>query len=128
MDNNTIQVIDKLKEVMQPVADKIGQGAQFGWGVVLRQQYVTAYLGLFWMFVGVIGMLCFIALMRFAIKGYKKSSDYNSQDEYTVLAIVSGIFTTICTIIALSGATVAITHFLNPDYYAIKFFLDLVKK
>ena len=54
------QTIEAIKSAFAPVAEKIGQGASYGWEVVLRQQYVYAILGLVGMIAGFIAedMLC----------------------------------------------------------------------
>jgi len=120
---DTIQTIDKLKEVMLPVAEKIGQTAQYGWEVVVKQQYITAYLGILWSVIGLIGVIISIYLYKWAIKDFKENKG-KYDNGWQIL--VATIFTILSLTVIISGLTVALTHFLNPDYYAIQFFLDLV--
>lgn len=40
------ETITKLQEIMSPVAQKIGEGAEFGWSVVIKQMYVEGVIAL----------------------------------------------------------------------------------
>ena len=119
---DTVETLDKLKEVFTPVAEKIGQSAQYGWDVVIQQQYVYAYLGVFWAIVGLIVTCTSIWLINHL------SKEGNSMDAelgaallaMSICAIVLGL------IMLIAGSITSITHFLNPPYYAIQFFLNLV--
>ena len=114
---NTIQTIDKLKEVFQPIADKIGQGAQFGWEVVLRQQYIEAFMGLFY---GLIAVGALTVSFFWARKIMKESWDEISWIPFS-------IWTLAWIVLGLIGLETFIGHILNPQYYAIEFFIGLVK-
>lgn len=111
------ETIEKIKEVMLPVAEKIGQGAQFGWEVVLRQQYVTAWLGVFTAILGAVSIFVVYKLI--------KKSNYWEKDVWPIFLIVFGGAGGVAAIII--GSITAITHFLNPAYYALQFFMGLVQ-
>lgn len=115
------EIIEQLKEVFTPVAMKIGEGAEFGWVVVMKQMYVQAWLGVFWAVLAVVfGIFSAIILNR-TMKG-KELFEANPGlviPLFTVLAL--------CPFAFVFGTIDAITHFINPEFYAIEFFLDLVK-
>lgn len=116
--------INQLKDLMTPVAQKIGEGAQFGWEVVIKQQYVEAGIGLFFAIA-----LCPLALVVgtwFLKKGRKmhEESNWTDWEVPTLLGWVLYVFATGAFVI---GSITAITHFINPDYYAIQFFISLVQ-
>ena len=112
------EVIDKIKEVMAPVADKIGQGAEFGWEVVMRQQYVYAVEGAFYAILGFVGC---IVVWKFVRGVYIRG-------RWDDAAIMVSVFGGGLSIIAfLVGSEVAISRFINPSYYALQFFIGLVK-
>lgn len=112
------ETIDKIKEVLAPVAQKIGQGAEYGWAAVIKQQYLTASLGLFWLIIGLISLGLLLKLKVYEKCGY-------GDDPAWVLLAIFGTLGSLSAIVA--GGIFALTHFLNPDYYALQFFINLVK-
>lgn len=120
MDPATISAIQKA---LAPVADKIGQGAQYGWQVVMTQQYVTA-IGDF-IFAGVC-LLVFLAGIGFAITAikYKQKNDYD--DSKIPLACVAIILIGLGLVLGPLALYDGIAHLINPAYYALQFFINLV--
>lgn len=115
----TEQIYTDVKTLLAQMSEKIGQGAEYGWGVVLKQQYVVAVQGLLWFVGGIIGL--FLAKHFFkVIKG---------DDELVEHPEMIGVFFVFAGSVAaiISGLNLAITHFINPDYYALQFFIGLVK-
>lgn len=120
----TPETIDKIKEVFALIAEKIGQGAQFGWDIVVRQQYVAAWEGIFSAIIGII-----IGYVVYRV--VKKSMVECEKDEYSnwfITGMLVGVFggITSCLLI-IGGIDQAITHFINPAYYALDFFIHLGK-
>ena len=105
-----IQTIDKLKEVFTPIADKIGQGAEFGWEIVVRQQ--IAY-GIVLIFVAIVGIIVIIA-------GYRISKILEDEGLVLVTSFMVG------GTMFITGSIYGILYLINPHYYAIQFFLNLV--
>lgn len=111
--------INQLKEIFTPVAEKIGQGAEFGWEVVIQQQYVIAWLGVFWAVLG-LGMLAGgIYLARRATH-----ADWVYGNGWAMPSVMLILFSLTPVVI---GSIVAITHFLNPAFYALQFLINSVK-
>lgn len=113
--------IAAIKEALIPVAQKIGEGAEYAWTVVVTQQYVKGIGGLIVSSVIMTGMIAFgIYLLRWA----KKS------EEESVIAT-----TTVYWIIMMLSLAIgmipwwysSLLHLLNPDYYALEFFMTLGK-
>ena len=106
--------IEQLKPVFAQVADKIGQGAEFGWEVVLQQQLTYGIIALFIAGISII-VLC---LMGFLYKQIKNDEDL----------LGPWIFCTLVTIIGFIWASIiAILHLMNPAYYTLQFFINLAK-
>ena len=110
-------IIEQLKEVFTPIALKIGEGAEFGWEVALRQQYIQAIVMTVWS----IGAL--IALI-FAWKWGKKILD-DHWDEVAWFPL--SLWVIVWIFVFGIGIETTITHLLNPEFYAIEFFISLVK-
>lgn len=119
-------IIVKLQEVFTPIAAKIGEGAEFGWEVIMKQQYVVAILGVVQFMFGVLLAIGTYSFVRYAIKRNKDNRGY--YNDWTAVGIVVSTFGGVFAITSIMcGFYDAITHFINPEYYAIEFFINLVK-
>ena len=119
------ETIDKLEEVFAPVAERIGQGAEFGYSVVLRQQYVSGVLGAV---AFLIGLVVLVVIRKYAVPRMVRLSGQDRHSDWRFGArVLSIVGTIVCTTVMIAGLVNAITHFLNPHYYAIAFFMNLAK-
>lgn len=118
------QYIEQLKPLFEKVAEKIGQGAEFGWAVIMKQQYVVAVLGLGTAIMGLV-------LAYIVYKICKKSIQECEKDEYSgwsMIGVAAGVAGGILSLfMIMQGSYDAITHFVNPEYYALEFFIQQVK-
>ena len=118
--NDLEKTIDIIKTNLQPLADKIGQGAGWTYELFVRQVYVNALTGLLWEVVG-IGLLV-IAKKCFDKKLEDKYYDWEHNKWFLVVpALGIGLALT------LGPLSNLIKALLNPNYQAIKLIIDLVK-
>ena len=122
MDLNS--TIDKLTPVFQAVAEKIGQGAGFGWEVILKQQVVYG-----------IGLLCGAGLALLAIialtgciyiRTMEKLDDDNGFTGWDLDFL--GFLVVVYVVLGLALFGLALGGFfrmINPEYYALQFFMQL---
>ncbi len=119
------ETINAIKEALAPVADKIGQGAEYGWIVVLKQQYVVA-VGNFIM--SAVGLLLLVGAIFAAKHAYKRMT--TPEDRYDMEFPVAPFLTILLGIpgalMLFGGLYDGIAHLINPDYYALEFFIGLV--
>lgn len=113
------QTIEKLKEVFVPVAEKIGQGAEFGWEVVMRQQYVS---GVGYLLTSLVGFILIIFGIWCA-KNYKRLTD---EDEFPFGIIGATFGFIVGGILFIVSFYEGLARFINPAFYAIQFFMGLV--
>lgn len=117
MNTSTIDsVIEKITPVFNAVAEKIGQGAAWGWEVVLRQQvaYGVAYT---------IGALSAISVLVVCYKLFKWAAKEDVEE-----AVGGAIFLGLCASAMAIWMTIeASMRFINPEFYALQFFIGLVK-
>lgn len=120
------ETVDAIQKALQPVADKIGQGAQFGWEVVLRQQMVDAIGCFLFAFAGFILIGLGIALYVYYRKINKGvESWYNRRlDEAPTLSAAMSFAGAVVMFTGLYGG---IARLINPAYYALDFFIHLAK-
>lgn len=126
----TPETIDAIKGAMLPIAEKIGQTAEWGWIVVLKQQYViAAQMG--------IAVVFFLALSsalaywagKWSFMIPPESKDWVEADRrknrIAVIVLSSfGSFMSLAIAMAILGG--ATGRLINPDYYALQFFIQLV--
>ena|SRR3990167_6807207 len=112
---DTIETINKLKEVFAPVAEKIGQGAQYGWEIVLKQQYLEAFVS------SIEFLICIPAL----VVSYFWAKKIIKEDWDAISWVPFSIWTVAWIMLSIFSLETAIAHFLNPEFYAIEFFLNL---
>lgn len=107
------QYIEQLKPLFSQVAEKIGQGAEFGWEVVLRQQFAYGFVALFWALLGLVGMIAVYKICN-------KYGDWETDEWVWVMSIFGGGLFLVSFIV---GAINAILYLSNPQYYALQFFI-----
>ncbi len=110
--------INAIKEAFVPIAEKIGQGAAYGWDVVVLQQYVNA-VGSF--IAAVMFLVAGVVVWRFANNTLWNTADENPGWFMGILvAMVAFGFSAGCLYDTIS-------HVINPYYYALEFFITLGK-
>jgi hypothetical protein len=120
------EIINKLQEVFAPVAAKIGEGAAYGWEIVVRQQFVE----------GIIALLLFLAAVLLVGTAVTLAliidwdNDTNSKESVkAVFMVISGICGFFVSFMSLLELFVGggIGKLINPEYYALEFFITLGK-
>lgn len=115
-----IKTIEQVKELLIPLANKLGEAAQWGWIVIMRQVYVDAIISTVWCFILSLILVFFII---FIIKIYKNE---NIDEDISIPVIGIGIPISLIIIFFMCcNLSTAISHFINPEYYAIKEILNL---
>lgn len=115
------QYIEQLKPVFASVAEKIGQGAEFGWEVVIRQQFVEAIIIIVGFLVGII-----LIFLRYWIGRSDPWEDITVRSGVAFCLIITAVFLIIATLLELIVGG-GIGKLINPEYYALEFFINLVK-
>lgn len=119
------ETINAIKEALQPVAEKIGQGAAYGWEVVVRQQYIEGLAGVVFGGLGVIiTLVVFLTFWKMAHGYVKRGGD---SEMYLGIFFLGGlsVFAIVSFAIWMYGSTLQL---LNPAYYALQFFISLGTK
>jgi len=109
------EIIDQLKGIFTPVAEKIGQGAEFGYEVVIRQQIAYSIVAVLFAIMGFIGLIVFYKIVKSG-----RREEHVIVPSYMLLLPAAAIS-------FVWGSIYAILHLINPHYYAIQFFINLVR-
>ena len=109
------KIVEQVKPIFDSVAEKIGQGAEFGWEVVVKQQYIEGGIGLFFSVIGLVALVL-------SYKVTKSASKEGNSDNF-----VGGVIIAMCGLTAfLVGGFYAVTRLINPEFYAIEFLINLI--
>ncbi len=112
MDN----IIEKLTPIFNKVAEKIGQGAEWGWTILMKQQYVVAIQDI----IIAVGLLIATPFLYRAIKKFTilhRDHRYDGWDAarfFTTLALIG------CFVGSVACIYGSVGRFINPEYYALK--------
>ena len=120
------QTVDRIIEALVPVAEKLGQGAEFIYAVTYRQVWVTVvtYVALTPVFI-VLALVAF----RFARRYYQKAQaprERYSYDDPAFTAFMFGLLFVALGGVALGCLLSAVRMSINPHYYAIDKILSTV--
>jgi FtsH-binding integral membrane protein len=107
-------VYDDVKTLMAAVGEKIGQGAGYGWEVVVRQQFVEGIALL-------IGAGVCASMFAVLCWGWGKTARYD--DARIPMAIGLAIAPVVFVLLLASGTM----QVMNPEFYAIDFFIDVAR-
>ncbi len=116
------ETITAIQAALAPVAEKIGQGAEYVWTTVVTQQYVIGISLLIWS--GFTAMAA-TALFFLCKKFYKLAKDDGYGSGWEIGMIFAGIGATVLPVIAVVCLSNGVMHLINPGYYALEFFIRL---
>ena len=109
------ETINAIKEALTPIAEKIGQGAGFSWEVVLQQQFIKG------MWFGIAAVVIFLITLALAFGSYVESKDDSEASAGFGLAAFATL------LISMILAFHFFSRLYNPEYYAIQFFINLIR-
>lgn len=121
---NLEKSISIIKENLEPLADKIGQGVGWTYELFVRQTYVEAISSFLCLPFGV----AFLVLAKKIYKTKPRKPDYSDIIEPNVLRWTGVLaFGFIGMLITLDPIDKLVRVLVNPHYQAIKLIIDLVK-
>ena len=136
--NDILQIV---ADMVTPMSRAIGNGAQYGWDIVVRQQYaigivliVTAILSAIEAYVGYRVIKWAQAQPR-ENKEVVEHAGYSNEKRHVVFAtqrkyvwaMFFGYLSQVNWIIAKVALVSGILYMYNPEFFAIQFFVSLIK-
>jgi len=115
---NRIELEQKVVEVLDTIALKLGVGVDHFWPILVEQQYVEAMRGPSFFIVGV------LILIATYVYGNKLKTNITESLPGTAGFIFGSGFLVVG---LLSSVTKSIPQIINPEYYALKEIMDLLK-
>jgi len=114
MDETLLQLGEKAEQALQVLGEKLGQGAEYVWPILVRQQFVYGIM----LSVGaIIGALVLTAGVTMLIKNNNNEGLIVGGSAFTLFGLVGFIICTVC----------AINYLANPEYHAIQEVFNLIK-
>lgn len=113
----TPETIDSIKEAMAPVADKIGQTAEYGWEILVWGQFAE---GVAMLLIGLVGIGVSFFVLRWGKNRY-------TEDEYDFGASMALFFGSFGACIFAAIIYIGLISVIAPEYAALKFLIGSVK-
>jgi hypothetical protein len=128
----TADTVTAIHNALVPVAEKIGQGAGYAWDIVVMQQYVSGISYLIVSFFLFAVALTGVYFIRWALSQPKVVDDLYGTKMQEMSSTAStftmfGIFMQVGWFFGVVFLTNGIMMVLNPQFYALAFFISLVK-
>lgn len=125
------QVMQEVLTRLDKLAAQLGEAGAFSWEVLVRQAY---YVNGWWS-VGLdaVGILFFAVCLPLAIwmirRGFKASNDrdYDAEMLWYICATVLGVAGLIIGLVSIFDAVASIKYIVNPEYYALRELLGVLK-
>jgi hypothetical protein len=117
------EMMKQILSRLDLLAAKLGVTAQYMWGVLLRQAYVTAYMDMASAVVGLLFCMAGAVSIKYALRYClnKENQDYGDWSINGVIwLIVSSSVCCFGAVACLSAAFSAMTILLNPPYWALQ--------
>lgn len=129
MDTNTVAVVNqlgqKLDDYISVIAAKAGVAAEHFWPVLVKNQVIEGWSGIFLAVISVLALLTSIWLV------YRNIDDDDRMDSKQTVGVVVGFITGIIffviTCIRVSDVGENVAKINNPEYHAIQSLVRMVK-
>jgi H+/gluconate symporter-like permease len=122
---------EKIKEIIQQLANQLGTTTEYLWNVLLKQAPIDATIGIILIIIVLIfGYLLFKLHKKLIEKPKNDNYNYSYYEKYELGATFPMVFLAIiwvsCLIISMLNIHSIITGFLNPEYWALQKIMSLL--
>lgn len=127
--------------LLRELAEKLGVSIDHLWGVMVRQSYVNFFTQIILYVILVIYLFLVHKYVKHCVNRISEIAEYNAKRDrlkeydtlrrddfgYTTAIIVMSVTSLIFTVIGILCFPDVLGQLLNPEYYALKQLLDVVK-
>ncbi len=121
------ETIASIQAALAPIAAKIGQGAEYGWTTVVKQQYVYGVSDFIWAGLCAVIAITMLVVMTKTWKWAHEAGYSGDKEGYAIGFIFSTIAFVAFATFTFGWISDGVMHILNPDYFALDFFIHLAK-
>lgn len=119
--------IQKIIDALQPIGEKIGEGATHLYEVAVRESFIHGFSNLFWMGISLIFIVVGLwKVPKFYRKGAEAPRGSDEEDVNFILALVLGALAIIAVPVFVMNGMYAIHNLGNPEFQALKYILEAV--
>ena len=104
-----------LKSELAPLAEKLGEGAEYTFELFVRQAYVNGVIAL----LALLGLLILGILLTLVWRKF-----HDEGDALFPLIAITFVYFFLGAIFLIEGVSTATTAFINPEYAAIKLIIE----
>lgn len=122
-----MEVVDRVIEELRPVADKLGEGAEYLWETLIRQMIIQGVISIV---IGIVLITVATIVIPRAYRAWVTARGERRYDLWNTTMITSFWIGLLPLIAAIFGFfhmfTVGIPKLINPSYYALQEILRVV--
>ena len=119
--------MDRVTELLEQLATTLGTTVEYLWGVLIKQQYIEAYVMLIWAIVLLIcSVIGYIATKKIAVKLDEEKDPYDVCSERQVAWNIGLPIIVIIILMSIDLFIKTIQLIYNPEYYALQDILQLL--
>lgn len=115
------ETIQAIQETLAPITEKIGEGAGYGWEVIVKGQVAE---GVGYTLMAIILLAIAVGILIFCYKMWQETNKY---DDSLIMIFLAVLGVTLLSSIGLQFLYDGIFHLLAPEFKAIEFLLETVK-
>jgi len=118
----------EVTEILKQLAQKLGTTTEFLWTILVKQQYIDGYIRLgISVFVVLIIIISFLIFNKYSKNLNNERNEYGDYSDKEVATITFIIVTITLSIIQIILFVCGIKLLSNPEYYALKEILNVLK-
>ena len=123
------KLIEAGKELAAQLSIAVGQGAEWLWPILVKQQYVQGFQALLGCS-AIAGVLYLIARLLIKDSGKVKAKERRAYEDWEPAATAgwSFLLSIAGTLLLVLGLSLALGRFINPEFYALDYLLSQVSK
>ena len=118
---------EKLSEAVKVMAEKLGVAVEKLYPILIRQAYVEGYISLAWVIFGILGIMICGYLFWKSFKSLTTDNNVNDDDARVFVLSISAFIVIVSIAAVIINIGNAIRALANPEWYAIKMILNLIK-
>lgn len=120
--------MENLTGLLSQLAEKLGTTVEFLWEILLKQAHISGWISFFSVIVFLVGITFFSLFIRYTIKKWDYIEENALEPLYAIINVLLGIIFIIWFIlIILEIIPNMITAFSNPEYWALKQVLGIIR-
>jgi hypothetical protein len=126
---NSLIIESKVFEIIEKLSEQLGTTSNQVFEILTNQMFIRGIHGIVWSVFCLIVIIGLIYLIKNLHSQYiAESTSYSDKETLALCMLLSCISIIVFTVVLFVNTNSTIGHFYNPQYYALKEIVDLIKK